>query len=84
MMNKGNLIVQIVLMECKKCTEKAIMVNTDKMTAEIIEELTFSEEDLTLLAKARKTPISFDEDCPETTPRRALKFRRVNAPRNSG
>lgn len=60
------------------------MVSTDKMTAEIIEELTFSEEDLTLLAKARKTPISFDEDCPETTPKRALKFRRVNPPRNSG
>lgn len=60
------------------------MVSTDNMTAEIIEELTFSEEDFTLLAKARKTPISFDEDCPETTPKRALKFRRVNAPRNSG
>lgn len=43
-----------------------IMVNADKMTAEIIEELAFSEEDLALLAKARNTPISFDEDCPET------------------
>lgn len=59
------------------------MVNTDNITAEMIEELTFSEEDLALLAKARKTPISFDEDCPETTPERALKFRRVNPPRDS-
>lgn len=56
------------------------MVNTDKMTAEIIEELAFSEEDFALLAKARNTPISFDEDCPKTTPERALKFRRVNPP----
>lgn len=59
------------------------MVNTDLMTAETIKELVFSEEDLALLAKARNIPISFDEDCPETTPERALKFRRVNPPRNS-
>lgn len=59
------------------------MVNTDKMTAETIEELAFSEEDLVMLEKARNTPISFDKDCPETTPERALKFRRVNPPRDS-
>lgn len=59
------------------------MVNTDKMTAEIIEELAFSEEDLALPAKAGNTPISFDEDSPETTPERALRFRRVNPPRDS-
>lgn len=58
------------------------MVNADKMTAEIIEELAFSEEDPALLAKTRNTPISFGEDCPETTPERALKFRRVNQPRD--
>lgn len=59
------------------------MVNSDKMRAELIEELAFSQEDLALLTKARNTPISFDEDCPETTPERALKFRRVNPPRGS-
>ena len=55
------------------------MVNTDRMTAEMIKELAFSEEELESLAKARSAPISFDEDCPETTP---LKFRRVNSPRD--
>ena len=57
-----------------------IMVNTDRMTAEMIKELAFSEEELESLVKARSTPISFDEDCPETTPEHALKFRRVNLP----
>ncbi len=56
------------------------MVNTDRMTAEMIKELAFSEEELESLVKARSTPISFDEDCPETTPEHALKFRRVNLP----
>ncbi len=28
-------------------------------------------------------PITFDEDCPETTPERALKFKRVNPVRRS-
>ena len=27
---------------------------------------------------ARKMPITFDEDCPETTPEMAMRFRRVN------
>nr|WP_296487120.1 hypothetical protein [uncultured Acetatifactor sp.] len=58
------------------------MVNTDRMTAEMIKELAFSEEELKSLAKARDIPIVFDEDCPETTPERALKFRRVNPPRD--
>lgn len=52
------------------------------MTAEMIKELAFSEEELKSLAKARDIPIVFDEDCPETTPERALKFRRVNPPRD--
>lgn len=59
-----------------------IMVNTDRVTAEMIKELAFSEEELEALAKARNTPIAFDKDCPETTPERALKFRRVNPPRD--
>lgn len=33
-------------------------------------------------AEVRKRPVVFDEECPETTPERALKFRRVN-PRKS-
>ena len=28
-------------------------------------------------------PITFDEDCPETTPERALKFKRVNPVRKT-
>lgn len=56
------------------------MVSSDRMTAEMIKELAFSEEELTTLEKARNTPIVFDDDCPETTPERALKFRRVNPP----
>ena len=58
------------------------MVNTDRMTAEMVKELAFSEEELKTLAKAGNTPIVFDEDCPETTPERALKFRRVYPPRD--
>lgn len=58
------------------------MVNTDRMTAEMVKELAFSEKELKSLAKARNTPIVFDEDCPETTPERASKFRRVNPPRD--
>lgn len=58
------------------------MENTDRMTAEMVKELAFTEEELKSLAKARNTPIVFDEDCPETTPERALKFRRVNPPRD--
>ena len=47
-------------------------------------ELTFTDEDLKELEKARKLPITFDSDCPETTPERALKFKRVNPPRKTG
>ena len=44
------------------------------------------KEDLTAdekkeLEKARNMPITFDEDCPETTVERAVKFKRVNPPR---
>ena len=41
----------------------------------------FTEEELAELERARKMPITFDEDCPEVTPEKALKFRRVNPPR---
>ncbi len=56
------------------------MVNMNSMTKEMKEELAFSEEEL---ARARTMPILFDEDCPETTPERAAKFRRVNPPRRA-
>ena len=57
------------------------MVNTKEMTESLIKELAFSEEEL---KAAKEKPIVFDEDCPETTPERALKFRRVNPPRGAG
>ena len=54
------------------------MVNMNNMTEELKRELVFTEEEMKELEKASKTPITFDEDCPETTPERAIKFRRVN------
>ena len=54
------------------------MVNIDGMTEEMVASLAFSEDERASLAEARKKPIVFDEDCPETTPERALQFRRVN------
>lgn len=44
--------------------------------------LIFTKEELAELEAAKKMPITFDADCPETTPERAVKFRRVNPPRN--
>ena len=52
-----------------------IMVNIDTISKDDVKELTFTE--------ARERPIVFDEDCPETTPERAVKFRRVNPPRDT-
>ena len=46
----------------------------------INEKLT--DEEIKQLEEAKKKPIVFDEDCPETTPERAIKFRRVNPPRH--
>ena len=42
--------------------------------------LEFTDEELKELEAARKRPISFDKDCPETTPEKAVKFKRVNPP----
>lgn len=41
-------------------------------------ELAFTEEERDELRRARTLPIVFDEDCPETTPEQAIKFKRVN------
>ena len=58
------------------------MVSISEITNGLIKEIAFSPEELKELELARKREIVFDEDCPETTPERALKFRRVNPPRN--
>ncbi len=58
------------------------MVNMNEMTPELLSELTFTEEELAMLAKAKKQPIFFDEDCQEITPEQAIHFRRVNPPRD--
>ena len=42
------------------------------------EELSFAEDECAELERAKTMPIVFDEDCLETTPERALRFRRVN------
>ncbi|MBQ9663594.1 MAG: hypothetical protein IJV40_10635 [Oscillospiraceae bacterium] len=41
----------------------------------------FTEKELAELENARKLPITYDEDCPETTPEMAMRFRRVNPTR---
>lgn len=57
------------------------MVNIGEITPDLAKELAFSEEELKELKRAKAKEIVFDEDCPETTPERALKFKRVNPPR---
>ena len=59
------------------------MENMTDLHETIKKELPFTEEEMEQLDKAKNMPITFDEDCPETTPERALKFRRVNPPRKS-
>ena len=60
-----------------------LMIDTNNISAETKRELAFSAEELAELERARKMPITFDEDCPETTPERAVKFKRVNPPRKA-
>ena len=59
------------------------MVNTNNMTEELKEELAFTKEELDELKRAKVMPITFDEDCPETTPEMAIKFKRVNPVRKA-
>ena len=54
------------------------MVKLNLFTEEQLKEISFSKEERDQLAKARKMPIFFDEECPPTTPEKALKFKRVN------
>jgi len=57
------------------------MVNLSEMTPELMKELAFTAEELQELEHARRRTITFDEDCPETTPEKAVRFQRVNPPR---
>lgn len=59
------------------------MVNLTDMTTEMKDELAFTEEEKKELEKARNMPITFDADCPETTPEMAIRFKRVNPPRRA-
>ncbi len=59
------------------------MVNAADMPRETMDELAFTKEELEELERARSMPITFDEDCPETTPERTVKFRRVNPARRA-
>ena len=59
------------------------MVNITEMNSETRRDLQFTAEELNELERARNMPITFDEDCPETTPERALKFKRVNPVRKT-
>lgn len=52
------------------------MVNT--ISTDYEKDLALTGEELAELEHAKKMPIIFDEDCPETTPEKAIKFRRVN------
>ena len=58
------------------------MVNISEMTISTVTELAFTEDELKELELTREKEIVFDEECPETTPERALRFKRVNPPRN--
>ena len=42
------------------------------------EEMTFNKEELKEIKRAREMPVVFDDDCPEVTPEKAMKFRRIN------
>lgn len=42
----------------------------------------FTDAEMKELESARKMPVTFDEDSPETTPERAARFRRVNPSEN--
>ena len=56
---------------------------SSNISPKLAKELEFSADELHELEAARKLEITFDADCPEVTPEKALKFRRVNPPRNS-
>ena len=52
------------------------MANT--INLDDIKEIVFTQDDMDELARLEDRPITFDEDCPEVTPKQAIRFRRVN------
>ena len=56
------------------------MMKKSEMMPEMLKELAFTQEEIDELNRSREMPITFDEDCPETTPERAVRFYRVNPP----
>ena len=60
------------------------MVNISNMPSGVVDDLAFTKEELEELKRAREIPIVFDEDCPETTSERAMRFCRVHPSRGTG
>lgn len=60
------------------------MASIKVLSNEEMKAIALSESEMAELEIARNMPISFDEDCVETTPERALKFQRVNPHRKGG
>ena len=55
------------------------MMNTSDRGFTLAQELSpLTEDERVELEHAKTMPIIFDSDCPETTPERALRFKRVN------
>ncbi len=59
------------------------MVRMNDISEELLQELAFTREEIEQLERAKNMPITFDEDCPETTPEMAMFFHRVNPPRKT-
>ena len=54
------------------------MAKTNKLSEKELKEIALTKTEIAELDKARKMPITFDEDCLEITPEKAKKFRRIN------
>ena len=61
----------------------SIMASTVDGTFNLEHELALTEKEQAELERAKALLITFDEDCPETTSERALRFRRVNPVRST-
>mgnify|MGYP007104113055 CR=1 FL=1 len=55
----------------------------ENSTIEKVDIRLSKEEMIKMLETARSKPITFDEDCPETTPERAIRFQRVHRTRHA-
>lgn len=58
------------------------MASSDDISVDFVKEMGFTIEEIKEIENARNMPIIFDEECPETTPERAMRFRRVNPTKN--